>query len=164
MGHDSIDLLAIQNQLADYFVHLGNRVEKLTRTLGPEQLWVNPLPFGNSVGNVVVHLTGSLSHFIGAGVAESGYVRNRAAEFSDAPFGRTADEILAAFNATVGMVVQTLRSQDGEALGAPFATGGSPVQNRFGIFLVCAGHMSNHIGQMVYLLHAHGYQFDEKSW
>ena len=164
MTHDTLDSLVIQNQLADYFVHLGNRIERLTRTLAPEQLWVNPFSFGNSVGKLVVHLTGSLSHYIGAGIAENGYVRDRASEFSDAATGRNADEILSAFNATLEMVVQTLRSLDGEALGAPFTTGGAPVQNQFGLFLVCAGHMSNHIGQMVYLLQAHGHQLDEKSW
>jgi hypothetical protein len=38
------------------------------------------------------------------------------------------------------------------------------VRDRFGLFLVCAAHVSNHVGQIVYLVQAHGHPLDEKSW
>jgi hypothetical protein len=38
------------------------------------------------------------------------------------------------------------------------------VRDRFGLFLVCAAHMSNHVGQMAYLVQALGHPLDEKSW
>ena len=164
MSNPDTDANATQRQLADYFEHLRNRINKLARTLDATQLWEKPFPFGNSVGHLVVHLTGSLNHYIGTGVAGSGYVRDRALEFSDASAGQTADEILTRFNSTVEMVIRTLNATDSEAMSEPFTTGGPPVHSRFGLFLVCAGHMSNHIGQMVYLIQAQGYRFDDKVW
>ena len=41
---------------------------------------------------------------------------------------------------------------------------GEPVRDRFGLFLVCAAHVSNHVGQIVYLVQAHGHRLDEKAW
>jgi hypothetical protein len=38
------------------------------------------------------------------------------------------------------------------------------VRSPFGLFLVCASHMNNHIGPMAYLLHAHGIGRDERTW
>ena len=36
-----------------------------------------------------------------------------------------------------------------------------PVQTRFGLILVCAAHLNNHIGQMSYLVRAQGYDTNE---
>jgi len=154
---------AVREQMATYFEHLGARIERLARSLSHEELWTNPFGFGNSVGRIVVHLTGSLNHFIGAGVAGTGYVRDRPAEFSD-PTRYPADELFAKFRDAIEMVARTVRAQDESGLTAPAPIGGDPVQNRFGLFLVCTAHVSNHVGQIVYLVQAHGHQLDEKSW
>jgi len=164
MGNSGADVAgAVQTQLAAYFEHLAARIGRFARTLPSDKLWANPFPFGNSVGHLIVHLTGSLNHFIGAKIARTGYIRNRPAEFSDAT-ARTADDILADFDETIRMVVRALTTQGDDGLLAPADFGGKPVHNRFGMFLVCAGHISNHVGQIVYLMHAHGFEFDEKTW
>ena len=62
------------------------------------------------------------------------------------------------------MVVRTLRSQGEDGLTTPVTDCGEPVRDRFGLFLVCAAHVSNHVGQIVYLVQAHGHPLDEKSW
>jgi uncharacterized damage-inducible protein DinB len=159
------ELLAevVQADMAAYFEHLAARIERLVRSLPDEQLWSNPFGFGNSVGRIVVHLTGSLNHYIGAGVAGTGYVRDRAGEFSD-PSRPAVEELLGRFRDTIGMVVRTLRSQGEAGLATPVADCGEPVRDRFGLFLVCAAHVSNHVGQIVYLVQAHGHPLDEKSW
>ena len=51
------------------------------------------------------------------------------------------------------MVAQTLSSQDESAFLTPVA-GQPPIQTRLGLFLVCAAHLNNHIGQMSYLVQA----------
>jgi len=153
MGHSGADVAgAVQTQLAAYFEHLAARIGRLARMLPPDKLWARPFPFGNSVGHLIVHLTGSLKHFVGANIAGTGYTRNRPAEFADTT-ARSADDILADFDETIRMVVQTLNTQGDDGLLAPADFGGRPVHNRFGIFLVCAGHISNHLGQIVYLMH-----------
>lgn len=153
----------IQDDLAAYFEHLANRVERLARLLTEEELWTNPFGFGNSVGRIVVHLTGSLSHYIGAGVAATGYVRDRPGEFSD-PSRPSTDELLGRFRDTIALVVRTLQLQGESGLTTPVVDAGDPVRDRFGLFLVCAGHISNHVGQIVYLVQAHGHRLDDRAW
>lgn len=154
---------AIQDQLAAYFEHLAARVGRYARTLPADRLWVKPLPFGNSLGHLIVHLTGSLNNYIGAQIAGTGYARNRPAEFADKS-GRNAEELLTSFNAAIGLVVETLRAQGAAGLVTAAPLGEAPVENRFGLFLVCAGHISNHVGQMAWLMHAHGFGRDERVW
>jgi hypothetical protein len=149
--------------MAAYFEHLAARIERLVGMLPEEQLWARPFGFGNSVGRIVVHLTGSLNHYIGAKVAGTGYVRDRPAEFAD-PSRPPAGDLLRDFRETIGMVVRTLRSQGEAGLTRPVDDCGEPVRDRLGLFLVCAGHVSNHVGQIVYLVQAHGHALDEKSW
>ncbi|WP_456440707.1 DinB family protein [Psychroserpens sp.] len=45
-------------------------------------MWLAPEGISNSAGNLCLHLIGNLNHFIGAGLGNSGYVRQRELEFS----------------------------------------------------------------------------------
>jgi hypothetical protein len=88
---------------------------------------------------------------------------DRTAEFID-PSRPPAGELLRAFRDTIAMVVQAIRAQGEAGLETPVSYCGEPVRDRLGLFLVCAGHVSNHVGQIVYLLQAHGHTLDEKVW
>lgn len=153
----------VQADMAAYFEHLGARVVRLVESLTHEQIWAQPFGFGNSVGRIVVHLNGSLNHYIGAVVAGTGYVRNRPDEFNN-PSRPSTEELLGAFQRTIEMVVRTLRAQGEAGLTTPVRDCDEPVRDRFGLFLVCAAHVNNHVGQMVYLVQAHGHRLDERSW
>lgn len=153
----------VQDDMAAYFEHLGGRIERLVVSLSDEELWSNPFGFGNSVGRIVAHLTGSLNHYIGAKVAGTPYVRDRDAEFGD-PYRPATDELLRGFREAIGLVVRTLRTQGEAGLITPVTDCGDPVRDRFGLFLVCAAHVGNHVGQIVYLVQAHGHPLDEKVW
>ena len=58
-------------------------------------LWKISGDIKNSAGNLCLHLCGNLQHFIGAVLGNSGYVRNRDAEFSrkDVPIVELVAEI-----------------------------------------------------------------------
>jgi uncharacterized damage-inducible protein DinB len=62
-------------------------IEKVKQELSlyqhEENIWKVKKNIKNSGGNLALHLIGNLKHFIGAILGESGYVRNREAEFSD---------------------------------------------------------------------------------
>ena len=58
------------------------------------------------------------------------------------------------------MVERTIRSLGDDGLMTPIADE-PPVQTRFGMFLVCAAHLNNHIGQMSYLVQAQGHSTQE---
>jgi uncharacterized damage-inducible protein DinB len=47
-----------------------------------ENIWLVKEGIGNSAGNLCLHLVGNLSHFIGATLGNTGYIRHREDEFS----------------------------------------------------------------------------------
>ncbi len=51
--------------------------------LSDEQIWTRPYPYGNSIGNLVLHLTGNLNNYFGGEMGGTGYVRNRPLEFAE---------------------------------------------------------------------------------
>src|SRR6476646_6617146 len=86
------------------------RVHELAASLTDEEFWTKPYAYGNSFGHLVLHVTGNLSYYIGARVAETGYVRTRDVEFTDSR-RRPKAEVLRAFDAAVDMVLQTIAAQ-----------------------------------------------------
>ena len=140
------------DEFARYFRHLAGRVEKAARSVPEEQFWIKPFSFGNSIGHLVLHLTGNLNHYIGALVAGTGYARHRENEFTD-PVRHPRDVVLARFHDAIELVAQTLSDQDDEAFVTPVHDQ-PPIETRLGLFLVCAAHLNNHVGQMSYLVQA----------
>ena len=59
-----------------YAVNLA-RVRELAAPLAENEFWTRPYPYGNSFGHLVLHLTGNLNYYIGAQIANTGYVRQR---------------------------------------------------------------------------------------
>lgn len=146
-------------EMGRYFRHLSERVEKHLRAVPKEKVYVKPFTYGNSIGHLILHLTGNLNHFIGAGIAGTGYVRNRPLEFSD-PSPPPPDEALTKFREAVAMVLKTIESQKPEDWGKPIENN-QPIQTRFGMFLVCLAHLNNHVGQLAWLVQAQGHTTHE---
>jgi uncharacterized damage-inducible protein DinB len=159
MTSDSTLAKVADEEFIRYFQHMASRVERAARSLPADKFWAKPFPYGNSVGHLVLHLTGNLNHYIGALVAETGYVRNRPLEFTDTSHP-APDEVLARFREAVAMVVRTIGTLDADALVVPVSEQ-PPIQTRLGLLLVCAAHMNNHIGQMAYLVPALGHSTEE---
>jgi hypothetical protein len=127
------------------------RVHQLAETISEDQLWAKPRPYGNSFGHLILHVTGNLSFYIGARVADTGYVRTRDHEFTDPARRRKAD-VLRDLDAAVDMTLRTIAAQHDEDWAAPYSGTGEPdARTRFDIFLKCAMHFYHHVGQMVYL-------------
>jgi uncharacterized damage-inducible protein DinB len=139
------------NGLAAYYGYVAAQVHKWVDPLSNEQFWQKPYPYGNSVGHLVLHLTGNLNYYIGARMAETGYLRDRDREFTDTQPPEKS-EALRAFDRTIVMVVETIRKQKAEDWGKSYSADREPeAKDRFQIFLRCAGHAYHHVGQMVYL-------------
>jgi uncharacterized damage-inducible protein DinB len=149
----------IGSEFARYFRHLASRVERHVRSVPQEKLWVKPFAFGNSLGHLVLHLTGNLNHYIGAGVAGTGYVRDRSREFTEIEHP-SPDELLKHFQEAIELVVRTVESLDAKELAQPVPDQ-PPIATRMGLFLVCATHLNNHIGQMSYLVQGQGHNTEE---
>jgi hypothetical protein len=133
------------------------RYEKLAGVLresaapvSDEQFWSKPFPFGNSIGHLILHLTGNLNYYIGAQIAGTGYVRDRPLEFSDATRPSKA-EVLEKFDQAIAMVIHTIAKQSSEYWSKEYTGVGSDARTRFEMFLQCASHLHLHIGQIMYL-------------
>ena len=61
----------VANGLAAYYQYVAEHLHKWVDPLTNEQFWRKPYPYGNSVGHLVLHLTGNLSYYLGRRVAET---------------------------------------------------------------------------------------------
>src|SRR3984957_6236879 len=96
----------------DYYARIRNDVHKLADSLSTEQFWRRPFAYGNSVGHLILHLTGNLNYYIGAQIAVTGYISDRDREFTEPEKDHEPkDEVLAAFDRAVDMVIATIRNQ-----------------------------------------------------
>jgi hypothetical protein len=151
------DLAAtFKRTLAQVYTEEHARVRELVAPLTEERFWTKPLPFGNSPGHLVLHLTGNLNYYVGAQVAGTGYVRDREREFTETA-RPNKDEVLARFDAAVKMVLDTLAAQSADDLLAHYEGVREPeAHTRLDIFIRCAAHFTHHVGQFVFLAKAHG--------
>ena len=127
------------------------RAEELHKWVDPlteELFWKNPFGYGNSVGHLVLHLTGNLSYYIGTQVAGTGYLRNRDLEFTEMRRPNKVD-VLGSFDQAIGVVLATIEAQREEDWIAAYVGEREPLaNNRFAIFLRCAVHFYHHLGQI----------------
>lgn len=138
--------------LAHMFEDYRNRVLAMAGKLSDEQFWTKPFEYGNSFGNLVLHIDGNLSYYIGTQIHHTGYIRNRELEFAPV-HARGQSEALASLEATVSMVVASLADQSDEDWSQAYsAVGVDDIQNRFEMYLRCAAHFHHHIGQMTYIV------------
>jgi uncharacterized damage-inducible protein DinB len=153
MSVSTIETLSslVGRSLSSQYERVRGRVRALVEPLSTEQLWRRPYPYGNSVGHLLLHLTGNLSYYIGTEIAGTGYVRDRPKEFAD-PSRRPREEVLRDFDRAVDMVLATLSAQREEDWRAPYnAVGAEGVSDRLTMFVRCAAHADHHAGQMIYL-------------
>jgi hypothetical protein len=141
----------ISSDFASYYEYIAAHVHKWVDPPTHEQFWHNPFAYGNSAGHLILHLTGNLNYYIGARVRETGYIRNRDREFTETEMLDKA-KVMHAFDQTIAMVVETIRKQRPEDWMASYSAEREPeAQERFMIFLRCAGHAYHHVGQLIYL-------------
>ena len=112
-------------------------------------LWKTGEGIKNSAGNLCLHLTGNLQHFIGAVLGESGYVRDRGAEFARKHVSRR--ELVAEIDTTSVVLQKTLSklTEDDLAKEYPVDVFGHPMTS--GYFLIhLTTHFNYHLGQINY--------------
>ena len=143
--------------LANRYATNATRVRELAAPLSDLQFWQKPFPYGNSFGHLVLHLTGNLNYYVGAQIANTGYVRDRPREFND-PNPPAKEEALRRFDVAVAMVIKTVRSQSPEDWSKEYSGVGANAANRLDMIMQCAAHMQHHIGQMIYL----GYEWQRQ--
>jgi uncharacterized damage-inducible protein DinB len=137
-----------KSSLVGALEQLRDAVGDIVKPLSDQQLWRKPLEPGNSIGHLILHLTGNLNHFVGGQLGKTGYVRDREREFTEAqPPDRTT--LLANLGAAVATFRRVVSGLTVAELAAPHpeARFGSVYQGL--VHLV--GHFALHRGQMTYL-------------
>ena len=142
---------ALSSSLAHEFRERAADLHKWVDPLSEGQFWRNPFSHGNSVGHLVLHLTGNLSYYVGARIADSGYVRNRDLEFTE-PRQPPKAEVLRKFDESIALVLTTLERQSDGDWTLPYSAERQPdATNRLAAFLRCAVHLDHHVGQIIFL-------------
>ena len=113
------------------------------------QIWQLPAGISNSAGNLALHLVGNLQAFIGANLGDSGFVRDRPAEFSRRDVDRA--EIRRTIEQTIDVVSQTLEGLSDERLQQVYPESFGELRPKTLDFLIhLATHLAFHLGQIDY--------------
>jgi hypothetical protein len=114
-----------------------------------EDLWTCPSGLPNSSGNLVMHVTGNLCHFIGATLGGTAYVRDREAEFTALLVPRAELEVR--LDRAIEVVRDALDGMDEDRLGQeyPLEIDGARLPTE--VFLLrLVSHLAFHLGQINY--------------
>lgn len=112
-------------------------------------LWATTKGINNPAGNLCLHLCGNLQHFIGTVLGNTGYVRNREAEFADRDIPKA--NLLQSIEATKAAITLTLEKLDPVRLADPYPSPpGNIPMNVHELLIYLAAHLSYHRGQINY--------------
>ena len=113
-----------------------------------QKLWMKAEGISNSAGNLCLHILGNLNNYIGAILGNTGYVRNRPAEFSEKT---SKDYLLKLLDETTEMVKQTISNLDSEVLNQTYPDNVFGYEMKTEYFLIhLVGHLNYHLGQINY--------------
>ncbi|HEV7763787.1 MAG TPA: DUF1572 family protein [Thermoanaerobaculia bacterium] len=143
---NDVALVAFRTRITGVFpAQIRASVESLT----DEQLWWRPNEKSNSIGNLILHLTGSLNHFLNRNLGGLAFDRDRDAEFAER---RTLPKarVLALFDEMVANAVRTFDAITPDRLDAPSP---EPAMHAYVLedLLNIAIHVSTHTGQIVWI-------------
>lgn len=114
-----------------------------------ESIWKAPEGISNSAGNLALHMSGNLRHFIGAVLGGSGYVRDRDSEFKST--GLSREELRAIVASTIDELTQAFDRITDEQLAREFPLPIAERKLRASDFIThLAVHLSYHLGQLDY--------------
>ncbi len=112
-------------------------------------IWKVDKNIANTAGNLCLHLVGNLNAYIGTTLGNTGYARDREAEFALKNIPRT--ELIQKIEATIKMVQQILPDLDEKTLSAEYPLLVLKEKTTTEYFLVhLAVHLGYHLGQVNY--------------
>lgn len=140
----------IQNITAELITNnLRKLIDELQQYPDERIIWTTDKLVSNSAGNLTLHLAGNLNHFIGALLGNTGYQRNRDAEFALKDISRS--ELIASLEATILMINKALPAVTEEQLQQDFPQQWNNRTVSTGYMLIhLSGHLAYHLGQINY--------------
>lgn len=139
-------LAALHTRIAGVFpAQIRAAVEPLT----DDEIWWRPNEQSNSIGNLILHLAGSLNHFLNRNIGGIDYARDRDAEFAERRMIPKA-ELLAVFDDMVTRAERTFAGLTPERLSD------ASRETKMHALVVedlvnILAHLATHAGQVVWI-------------
>ena len=128
---------------------LNKVITELNSFAEEQNMWVLDGKINNTAGNLALHISGAVNHFIGAALGKSGYVRMRDEEFSLK--GVPREEVIARVREAAKIAAMVLPSIKEEQLDQPFPEKIGNQTLSIGFFLThLVSHINYHLGQINY--------------
>jgi Protein of unknown function (DUF1572) len=146
---NKIAVMLKQNLIEFFERDLNKLITEISLYKNDNNLWMVKEGISNCAGNLALHLVGNLNHFIGATLGNTGYIRNREAEFTLKNVPRK--DLLTAIENTIPIVKNTLEKlmpQDFEK-DFPLPIFGKTDTTGY-IIMHLITHLTYHLGQINY--------------
>jgi uncharacterized damage-inducible protein DinB len=128
------------------------RLERCLNELNEADIWWRPNENSNSVGNLVLHLSGNARQWILAGLGGASDQRRRQAEFDErGPISRA--ELIQKVREVMSEIDEVLDCLKPEDLERPIVVQGFE-ETGLSILIHVVEHFSYHVGQMAYIVKA----------
>ena len=143
--------MSLTNMFRDSLINSIDGISREVSAFAREaDIWAVNGSVTNSAGTLSLHLIGSMNHFIGSTLGNTGYVRDRVSEFSQRNVPR--DVILsniAEVREMINLTFSMLTDADLEKI-FPLSTFGEGRTTAY-VLILLSSHASYHLGQMNYL-------------
>lgn len=128
---------------------LNKTIEEIKLYKSEKDLWNTEPGISNSAGNLALHIIGNLNHFIGSALGNTGYIRDRDAEFNTPSVPRHS--LIEGLKDTIVVVKKSLGAlgiDDGEN-PFPHEKHGEVVTTNYMLYHLLT-HLNYHLGQINY--------------
>lgn len=128
---------------------LPGQIRAAVEPLTDSEIWWRPNEQSNSIGNLVLHVSGSLNHYLNRNIGGMAFERDRPAEFA-AREPMSKQELMAIFDDMVSKSEQTLSKLAPERLTDP-STDPERLNWLVEDLISIVTHLSTHTGQILWI-------------
>jgi hypothetical protein len=136
-----------------FLAHSATKLQQMTAhieacvlKLDPAQIWNRGSEAQNSIGNLMLHLTGNVRQWIGWSIGGQPDIRRRDEEFAS---GSNPDDVLAKLKSTVGDALAILKNLPADRLTQSVPTQDGE-RTALEVIYQVVGHFQQHTGQIIF--------------
>ena len=137
------------SQSTRYITMSKERIIKCLNMVDDDQIWYCPNENSNSIGNLVLHLSGNIKQYIISGLGEEKDERKRSEEFIKAQ-AFTRQELLQKIDDIISKAIQIIEGVNVQKLNRTYSIQGFSLSG-LEVILHVTEHLSYHTGQIALL-------------
>lgn len=146
---DAINNLVLDSLRARITRIIPRQITECIEKLDEEKLWWRPNEDANSIGNLVLHLTGSVRHYLCHQIGGVDFKRDRPAEFAErGPIPK--EQLLQTWDSLVKEATTVLDKFDPNQLAAA-SKEPDYVKTQYEMIYNVSLHMATHAGQIIWV-------------